>query len=191
MHQYDSECTSQTNWFDLAGIPCLVFEHELLNAFESIEDILTASFEEEPLEAYFWEQSAVPSPWNIYCTDAGREGGGLGIKKPVFGPHWTRYTGALSWFPCDPEQPCDCEGYNCAGTHSTVGHAAAAAITAKSLGIPQIVIVPPTPTPSELDAYTWHWSMYLVRCDVKFNGTPSGPGIRRGSGHHHGTHRHR
>jgi hypothetical protein len=33
--------------------------------------------------------------------------------------------------------------------------------------------------------------MCLIRCDVKFNGTPSGPGIRRGSGHNHGTHRRR
>jgi len=68
---------------------------------------------------------------------------------------------------------------------------AAAATTAKSLGIPLIVIVPPTPTPSEIDAYNWHWEMCLIRCNVKFNGTPSGPGIHRGSGHHHGTHRHR
>jgi len=51
MHQYNSKCTSRTNWFDLAGIPCLVFEPESLNAFESIEEILAASFEEEPLEA--------------------------------------------------------------------------------------------------------------------------------------------
>jgi len=33
--------------------------------------------------------------------------------------------------------------------------------------------------------------MCLIRCHVKFNGTPSGPGIHRGPGHHHGTHRHR
>ena len=156
MHQYDSECTSRTNWFDLAGTPWLVFEPEQLNAFESIEAILTAFFEEEPIEVYFWEQSPVPSPWNTYWTDAARDGGGLDINDPVFGPHWTRYPGAHSWFPCDPERPCDCEGNNCAGTHSTVGHAVAAATTATSLGIPLIVIVPLTPTPSELDAYTWH-----------------------------------
>ena len=33
--------------------------------------------------------------------------------------------------------------------------------------------------------------MCLIRCNVKLNGTPSGPGIHRGSGHHHGAHRHR
>jgi hypothetical protein len=157
MRQYDSNCMSRTNWFDLARVHCLVFEPEPLNAFESIEAILAASFEEEPLEAYFWEQSTVPSPWNIYWTEAAREGGGLDINDPVFGPHWTRYTGAHSWFPCDPEELCDCEGHNCVGTQSTIGHAAAAATTAKSLGIPLIVVVPPTPTPSELDAYNWHW----------------------------------
>jgi hypothetical protein len=157
MHQYDSNCTSRTNWFDLAGISCLVPEPEPLNALESIDAILTASLEEEPLEAYFWEQSTVPSPWNTYWTDAAREGGGLNIHDPVFGPHWTRYTGAHSWFRCDPAQECNCEGPNCAGTHSTIGHAATAATTAKSLGIPLIVVLPPTPTPSELEAYNWQW----------------------------------
>jgi hypothetical protein len=99
MHEYDSNCTSQTNWFDLAGIPCLVFEPEPLNTFESIEAILAASFQEEPLEAYFWEQSGVPYPGNTYWTDAAQEGGGLDINDPVFGPHRTRYTGAHSRFP--------------------------------------------------------------------------------------------
>ena len=145
------------DWFDLAGTSCLVFEPEPSNPLKSIEAILAASFEEEPLEAYFWEQPTVPSLWNTYWTDAAREGGGLDINDPVFGPHWTWYTGAHSWFHFDPEEPCDCEGHNCADTHSTIGHAAAAATTAKSLGIPLIVVVPPTPTPSEIDAYNWHW----------------------------------
>jgi len=155
--KYDSNCTSRTNWFDLAGTPCLVFEPEPKNAFDSIEDILAATFKEEPLEANLWEQSTVPSPWNTYWTDAAREGGGLNINDPVFGPHWTRYSGAHSSFPCDPEEVCDCEGHNCAGIHLTVRHAAAAATTAKLLGIPVIVVVPPTLTPSELDAYNCHW----------------------------------
>jgi hypothetical protein len=87
MQKYDSNWTSRTNWFDLAGISCLVFEPEPLNAFESIEAILTACFEEEPLEAYFWEQSGFPSPWNTYWTDTAREGGGLDINNPMFRPH--------------------------------------------------------------------------------------------------------
>jgi len=157
MHLYDSNCTSRTNWVDLAGIPCLVFETESLNAFESIEAIPGASFVEESLNGYFCEQSTVPSPWNTYWTDAAKEGGGLDINRPVFGPHGTLYTGAQSWFPCNSEEPCDCEGHNCAGTHSTIGHTAAAATTAKSLGIPLFVIAPLTPTPSEIDAYNWHW----------------------------------
>jgi len=49
MLRYDSNCTSRTNWFYLASTPCLVFEPELLNAFRSIEAILTAMFEEESL----------------------------------------------------------------------------------------------------------------------------------------------
>jgi hypothetical protein len=128
-----------------------------VNAFERIDAILTATFEKEPLEAYFWVLSTVPSPWNTYWRDAAREGGGLDINDPVFGPHWTRYSGAHSWFPCDHDELCDCEGYNCAGTHSTVGNAAAAATTAKSLKIPLLVVVPLTLTPSGLDTYNWHW----------------------------------
>jgi hypothetical protein len=93
-HQYDSKCTSRKNWFDLAGIPYLVFEHEPLNALQSIEAILAESSRLDPLEADFWEQSMVPSPWNIYWTDAARDGGGLDLNHPVFGQHWTRYTGA-------------------------------------------------------------------------------------------------
>jgi hypothetical protein len=135
-----------------------VFEPESLNVFDCIEAILAATFEEEPLETYFGAQSTVPSPWNICWTDTARGGGGLAINDTVFGPHWTWYTGAHSWFPHDPEERCGCEGHNCFGTHSTVGHAAAAATTtAKSLGVTLIVIVPPTPTPSEIDAYNWHW----------------------------------
>jgi hypothetical protein len=157
MHKYDSNCTSRTNWLNLAGTPCLVFEPEPLNTFNSMEAILAAAFEEDPLEAYFWEQSTVPSPWNTYWTATAKEGSGLDIDDPVFGPHWTRDTGVHSLFPCNPEEPCDCEGHNCAGTQLTIGHAAAAATTAKSLGIPLIVVVPLTPISSEIDAYNWHW----------------------------------
>jgi len=157
MQKYDSNCMSQTNWVGLAGTSCLVCEPDSLNAFDNIEAILAATFEQEPFEAYFWEQSTVPSPWTIYWTDTAAEGSGLDINNPVFRPHWTRYSGAHYWFPCDPEEPCDCKGHNCAGTHSTIAHAAAAATTAKSLGIPLFVVVPLTPTLSEIDTYNWHW----------------------------------
>jgi hypothetical protein len=96
MHQYNSNCTSPTNWFDLAGTPCLVFEPEPLNAIESIKAIFAATLEEEPLEAYFWELSTVPSTWNTYGTDTAREGGRLDIIDHVFGSYWTRYLGAHS-----------------------------------------------------------------------------------------------
>jgi len=96
MHQYDSNCTFQVNWMDLAGTQCHVFEPEQLNTFESIKAILAAPFAEEPLEVNFWEQSDVPFPWSIYWTDVAREGGGLDINDPVCGQHWTRYRG-LHW----------------------------------------------------------------------------------------------
>jgi len=136
-----------------------VFVPEPLNAFESIETILTATFEEEPLKAYFWEPSDLPSPWNLYWTEVAREGGSLDIHDPVFGPHWTDCRG-LHWgllTNCDSEEICDCEGHNWVGAQSTIWHAAAAATTAKSLGIPLMVIVPPSPTSSEIDAHSWHW----------------------------------
>jgi len=91
MHQYNSNCTSRTIWFDLAATPFLVFEPEPLNAFESVEVVFAATVEVEPLEVYFWEQSDCPSPWNLYWTDAARECGGLDINDPVFGQHWTEY----------------------------------------------------------------------------------------------------
>jgi len=58
-----------------------------------MEAILTARFEEEPEEAYFFELSGVPSPWKIYWTDAVREGGGLHIQDPLFGQHWSKHSG--------------------------------------------------------------------------------------------------
>jgi len=159
MQKYDSNCTSRTNWFDLAGIFCPVFEPEPLNAFDSIGAIVTAAFEEEPLEAFFFEQSDVPSPWNTYWTDAAREGGGLDIKDPVFGQHWTEYRGLHFglFTDCDVNELCDCEGHNCVGAESTVGHAAAAATTVKPLEVLLIVVVTPPPTPSEIDKHSWHW----------------------------------
>lgn len=62
------------------------------------------------------------------------------------------------WFTdYDPEEECYCEGYICVVALLTIGHTAAAATTAKPLGIPLIIIVPPTPTLSKIDAYHWHW----------------------------------
>jgi hypothetical protein len=151
MHQYDSNCTSRTNWSDLAGTSCLGFEPESLNAFESIEVVPGTIFEEEPLEAYFWDQSDVPSPWNTYWTDTAREGGCLDINDPGFGQHWTKYHwlnfGLFTDDNC--EEICNCEGHNCVEAQLSVGHAAAAATTAKSLGVPLIVVVPSNPTPSD------------------------------------------
>ena len=157
MQKYDSNCTSRTNWFDLAGSHCTLSEPEPLNAFASIEGLLNIEVDDICLPAYFWEQSDVPSPWNLYWTEAAAYGGGLEIDDPVFGNSWTRYWGAHSWFNCDIDTPCWFEGHDCRGTHETEGHAPAAAVTAKAPEIPLIVIEPPMPTPSELDHFNWHW----------------------------------
>jgi len=115
------------------------------------------SLEEEPLTTEFWGQFNDPSPWSVYGAETTAYGGGLELDNPVFGNSWTKYWGAHAWFDCDPEQPCECEGPNCLGAHSTNGHAAAGAATAKSALVPMNGIEPPTPTPSNMDAYIWHW----------------------------------
>jgi hypothetical protein len=131
MQKYDSNCTSRTNWVDLAGIHCTLSEPEPLNAFESIEGPLNIEVDDIVLRTYFWEQSDVPSLWNLYWTEAAASGGGLEIDNLVFGDSLMRYCGAHSWFNCDVDTPCWCEGHDCRGTHETEGHALAAAATAK------------------------------------------------------------
>jgi len=147
------------NSFDVAGTPGLVFKPEPLNAVENLEVVLGETSKGELLQAYFWQQSDIPSPWNTYWTDTASESGSLDINVGVFGQYWTKYR-ALHWgllTDCDPKEPYDCDGHNCPAALSTVEHTAAAATTAKSLGIPQIDVIHPTPTPSEIDVYNWHW----------------------------------
>jgi len=157
MREYDSTCTSRTNWFDLARICCALSRHEPLNPFESVEGLLNTEVDDLILPAFFWEQSDVPSPWNIHWVEAAAYGGGLELDDPVCGSNRTKYWGAHTWFDCNPESPCECKGHNCLGTHSTEGRAPAAAATAKPAPVPSIGIGPPTPTPSEIDVYKWQW----------------------------------
>jgi len=157
MRDYDSHCTSRTNWFDLAGTHCSLSNPEPWNSFECIEGLLNTDVIDLTLPPYLWEQSGVPSPWNLYWTEAATYGAGLEFDDPVFGNSWTKYWGAHAWFNSHPEEPCECEGHNCLVTHSTEGHAPAAAGTAKPVLVPLIVIDPPTPTPSEIESYIWHW----------------------------------
>jgi len=157
MREYDCNCTSRTNWCDLARTPCWILEPEPLNTFQSIHIILAESIQEELLEVDFWQQSAIPSPWNIHWTDAAAYGGGLELDDPVFGNSWTKYWGAHTWFDCNPQLPWECEEQNCVGTHSTEGHAPAAVESATPALLPLIVIEHSSPTPSEIDAYFWHW----------------------------------
>jgi hypothetical protein len=83
----------------------------------------------------------------------------LDNEDPVFGQHWTTYRGLHlgSCTDCDCEAHCDCEGHTCVGAQSTVGHAAAAITSAKSVGILLIVVEPPSPSPSQIEVYSWHW----------------------------------
>ena len=64
-------------------------EPEPLNAFQSIEGLLNTEVDDLILPAYFWEQSDVPSPWNIYWTEAAAYGGGLeldNLYSEIVGP---------------------------------------------------------------------------------------------------------
>jgi len=157
MREYDSNCTSQTNSFDFAGTHYSLSEPQPLNAFESIEGSLNTEVDNLILPAHIWEHSDVPSPRITYWKEATAYGGGWELDDLVFGNRWTKYWGAHAWFDCDPEFPCQCEGHNCIGTHSTERHAPAAAATAKPAPVRLIVIEPPTTTPPEIDAYNWHW----------------------------------
>ena len=73
---------SRINFFDLAGRTTNPFETEPLNAFNSIDAILLET--EEPLQAYFWDETQALSPWNSYWTEAAKQGGGLKMNDPVF-----------------------------------------------------------------------------------------------------------
>jgi len=117
MQKNDSNCTSWTNWFDLARTYCSLSEPEPLNAFESFEGLLNIDVDDLILPAYFWEQSDVPSPWNTFWTEAAAYGGGLELDDTAFRNSWTKYSGAHAWFDCHPALPCQCAGQNCVGTH--------------------------------------------------------------------------
>jgi len=156
MYIYHSDCTSQTNWISPTRIPCLVVKLEHFNAAKTIKTVLVAPSEEQPFAAYFWEQLSLHSSWNLYWTDTGTEGRDLDIYNPVFGEQWTRCSGVHSWFVCDPKKPCNCQGYNCNGTHSTRCHAALVASTPKFLSVLSIVVVLPTPTSSKINEYNWY-----------------------------------
>jgi len=91
MLKYNSNCTSHPNRHDLTKTLCPVLEPDPSNGFDSIGAILATTLEAEPLEAYFWEQSDVPSPWNLYGTKAAAYRGGLELDDPTFGDSWTKY----------------------------------------------------------------------------------------------------
>jgi len=129
MRQQGGNCTSRTNWFDLAGTCCSLSEDEPFNALETIEGLLNTEVDDPVFPAYFLEQSDVPSPWNIYCTEAAAYRGGLELDDAVFGSSCTKFWGAHPCFYCDPELPSECEGHNCVGIHLTERHATGAAAT--------------------------------------------------------------
>lgn len=90
MQQSDGNCTSRKNWVDLAGTSCTVFETKPLTSFKIIKARHSATFTKVHLEVYFWGQSDVSSPRNIYWTDTARVGGGLDMNDLVFRQHWRK-----------------------------------------------------------------------------------------------------
>lgn len=193
MQNCNSNCTSPASGFDVAQTHRHVFKRKPLDTFKSIKVILTVTFEEEHLEGFFWTQSDVFSCWNIYMTDSAREGGSLDINNPVFEQHQTKDHGLhIGQFTgCTAEEACDCIGYNFVVAQSTIEIAAAAASTAKSLEIPLIAIVPPTPTPFAIDADSWYWEVYVISYDGRIkSGYHCSPGLsqRRRMNHSYAQH---
>ena len=185
IQKYDSNWSCQTNLFDHAATTCVVIEPERLKVFKCYKVIHAATFELEPLKAFCLESSAVPSLSNSSRTDAAKEGGRQDINDLLFGPQGSRYLGVNKSFPCDPEDPCSCEHYSCPGTHSTIRYIAAAATTAKSLGIALSVTVLQIPTPSEIDQFYWHCLICFIHCHVKITTMPRGPCFLSGHGEQH------
>jgi hypothetical protein len=157
MQMYHSNCTSRTNWFDLTGTPSTSSEPKPLNGLESIKGLLNTEVDDIYHPTYFWEQSDVPSPWNLDWTAAATYRGCLKLDHPVFGDSLTRNWGAHSWFNCVKDTPCWCEGHDCKGMYKTKGHAPVAATAAKAPKVSVIVVESHTPTPSELDQFDWYW----------------------------------
>jgi len=103
---------SQTTWFDIAGAHYRVYQSAPLNAFESIVTLLVASFVAEPVKAYFWSQSTVPTAQNNYWMNTAKWRNGLDMHDPVFEPDSTSNLEEHSAFHCDPEIPRNCEEFN-------------------------------------------------------------------------------
>jgi hypothetical protein len=97
MQKYNSNCTSRTNWFDLAGTHCTLSEPEPLNAFKSIEGLLNTEVDNICLPAYFGNNQILPSLGIItgqkpphteeawILTTQYSEIAGLGIGAPIPG----------------------------------------------------------------------------------------------------------
>jgi hypothetical protein len=154
----------------------LVFEPKSLNDLENIEAILLSTSKNQSLKAYVGEQSDIPSPFDPNLRGAARAGSGLDIDDPEFTKHWRMYCGLhFGLFgPCDLEEHCDCEDHICVREQSTVGNAIVAATTLKMCVILLIVMIPPTPTPSESDIDPKHWLLSLVHYNVRIRTTQLG-----------------
>jgi len=58
--KFARDCIYQMNSVDLSRTPVSVFEPDPLNTFNGIKAIITTTFEEEPLEAYFVNNQTLP-----------------------------------------------------------------------------------------------------------------------------------
>jgi len=52
---------------------------------------------------------------------------------------------------------CVCKGHQSGGAATTIGTAPAAATTIATVGVPLIVVTPPTLTPCKITKFDWHW----------------------------------
>jgi len=171
---WDSDCILQTNKLNLAGVPYMISEVDVLKAFASIDRILFNG--NEPLHPCFWEQTNLHCAWNVFWSDTAWDGSGISIYEPVFGMQGTKYLGLYfgHFTFCNLEKPCDFEEHNWMGAVSPVEYAPAVVSIAKSVGIPLIVIIPLTPTLTTIDEQNCHRYMLLIHCNLLILKIPQG-----------------
>jgi hypothetical protein len=89
-----------------------------LNSFNCIDAVILEP--KDHLEAYFWDELHVVSPWTRYWSQAAKYRRGLRIDYPAFKNSLTNYYGMH--VDCEEKDMCNCE-HNCGGTHTTKGRA--------------------------------------------------------------------
>jgi len=152
MKHYDRNCTTGKNWFDFAGTRSAVSNLNHWMPSRVLTLYVQQLWRKNRWKPIFGNNRLFP-PLGML----------IGQMQSENTEPWISTTQCLNNIGLDIVvlilnssvilKSCVTEGHNYTETHSTIGHAAAAASTAKSLGFPLIVEVPATPTQSEIHGY--------------------------------------